>query len=104
MSLHTVGSALVSPLSDPAGNIFTKAASSVLSLAACGDGVRGRSLGVDNALDGAHRGGGLLAVLLTLLDHVGLRQRDRRAADHRPGGKRTDHRCNQSLSHVHHPL
>src|ERR1043165_2146753 len=35
MSLHTVGSALVSPLSEPAGNIFTKAASSVLSLAAC---------------------------------------------------------------------
>ena len=35
MSVQIAGSALVSPLSEPAGNIFTKAASSVLSLAAC---------------------------------------------------------------------
>jgi hypothetical protein len=44
------------------------------------------ALGVDDALDRAHRGGDLLAVFLALLDHVVLGQSDRRASDHRSGG------------------
>src|SRR5690349_10637226 len=63
------------------------------------DGARGRPLGINDALDGAHCSTGLLAVLLALLDHVGLCKREGGAANHRAGGQYASDRHNQSLPH-----
>ncbi len=43
-----------------------------LELGGLFDGAGGTGLGIDDTLDGAHRGGGLLTVILALGNHVAL--------------------------------
>src|SRR5471032_2018676 len=98
LSLHTVGSALVSPLSEPAGNSLSNASSSSLSLAACFPISLTSPLASMTSLM-ARISGPVALLVLARLDHVGLRERYRRTAHQRAGSDCTDHRHDNSLLH-----
>ena len=96
MSLHTVGSALVSPLSEPGREQLLECGLERLHLGRRFDDSLGVALRIDHTLDGAHCGGDLLAIFLALLDHIGLRQSEGRSAGH----QRANDRHHQRLLHV----